>query len=58
MGVAIIKGEVCGSCGMHLPPQMCIQVRKGLLLAECGSCSRVLVHESMTVAPAPPTDPA
>jgi uncharacterized protein len=57
VGVAIIKGETCSQCRRTLPPQLCIQVRKGLLLETCESCMRFLVHEAMTQAPAAPTTP-
>lgn len=48
VGVSIIKGEVCSSCKRTLPPQLCLQVRKGIVLEQCPSCSRFLVHEAMT----------
>jgi predicted nucleic acid-binding Zn-ribbon protein len=51
VGVSVIKGEVCSMCKRTLPPQLCIQVRKGVVLEECPSCSRLLVHEDMTKAP-------
>jgi predicted nucleic acid-binding Zn-ribbon protein len=54
VGVAIIKGEVCSACKRTLPPQLCIQIRKGLVLETCPSCVRLLVHETMTAAPAAP----
>ncbi len=50
VGVSIIKGEMCGSCKRMLPPQLCIQVRKGQVLETCASCHRLLVHEDMTKA--------
>lgn len=50
VGVAIIRGDTCAACKRTLPPQLCIQVRKGMLLEQCPSCSRFLVHESMTQA--------
>ena len=50
VGVSIIKGEMCGSCKRMLPPQLCIQVRKGQVLEACNSCQRLLVHEDMTKA--------
>lgn len=55
VGVAIIKGEMCGACKRMMPPQLCIQVRKGLVLEACASCHRLLVHEDMTKAAAPAT---
>lgn len=48
VGVALIKGEMCGACKRMMPPQLCIQVRKGLVLEACASCQRLLVHEDMT----------
>ena len=33
-----------------IPPQMAIQIQKGLLLESCNACQRLLVHESMTKA--------
>jgi predicted nucleic acid-binding Zn-ribbon protein len=53
VGVSLIKGEVCSMCKRTLPPQLCIQVRKGAVLEQCPSCSRFLVHESMTQAEQP-----
>lgn len=55
VGVGLIKGEMCSACKRMLPPQMCIQIRKGLVLEACPSCQRLLVHEDMTKASAPPT---
>lgn len=55
VGVAIIKGEMCGACKRMMPPQLCIQVRKGLVLEACASCNRLLVHEDMTKATTPAT---
>jgi len=54
VGVTLIKGEVCSMCKRMLPPQLCIQVRKGIVLEQCPSCSRFLVHETMTQAAPPP----
>lgn len=48
VGVSVIKGEMCVQCKRMLPPQLCIQVRKGAVLEQCPSCSRFLVHEDMT----------
>lgn len=48
VGVSIIQGDVCSSCKRTLPPQLCIQVRKGVVVEQCPACSRFLVHESMT----------
>lgn len=53
VGVAIIKGEMCSACKRMMPPQLCIQVRKGLVLEACASCQRLLVHEDMTKATTP-----
>ena len=52
-GVALIAGEVCSQCKRILPPQLCIQVRKGAVLEQCPSCSRFLVHETMAIAQEP-----
>lgn len=57
VGVSIITGDICSQCKRTLPPQLCIQVRKGVVLEQCPSCSRFLVHEAMTRA-APPADNA
>lgn len=57
VGVAIIKGEMCGACKRMMPPQLCIQVRKGLVLEACASCHRLLVHEDMTKAASPAPTP-
>lgn len=53
VGVSIIKGEICSQCKRTLPPQLCLQVRKGIVLEQCPSCSRFLVHEAMTQASSP-----
>jgi hypothetical protein len=50
VGVSFIKGEVCSACKRMLPPQMCIQIRKGAIVEQCPSCNRLLVHEAMTQA--------
>ena len=52
VGVSIIRADVCSSCKRALPPQLCIQVRKGAILEQCPSCSRFLVHEDMTMTKA------
>ena len=57
VGVSIIKAETCSQCKRMLPPQLCIQVRRGAVLEQCPSCSRFLVHEEMTRA-APSGDAA
>lgn len=54
VGVTVIRGEICAQCKRTLPPQLCIQVRKGVVLEQCPSCSRFLVHEDMTKAAPPP----
>lgn len=51
-GVAIIKGEICQACHTTLPPQLVLMVYKGAAIEACPTCSRVLVHESMTHASA------
>ncbi len=53
VGVSVISGEVCSMCKRTLPPQLCIQVRKGAVLEQCPSCSRLLVHEEMMKAQEP-----
>jgi predicted nucleic acid-binding Zn-ribbon protein len=53
VGVSLIRGEMCMQCKRMLPPQLCIQVRKGVVLEQCPSCSRFLVHEDQTKAAAP-----
>ncbi|MBI1948059.1 MAG: hypothetical protein HYS27_20380 [Deltaproteobacteria bacterium] len=55
VGVGLIKGEMCSACKRMLPPQMCMQIRKGVILEACPSCQRLLVHEAMTAAATPPT---
>lgn len=52
MGVAVIKGEICQSCHTTLPPQLVIMIYKGAAIETCPTCSRILVHESMTHASA------
>lgn len=47
-GVALVTGETCSKCHTVLPPQLCLQVWKGIILEGCPSCSRILVHEEMT----------
>jgi predicted nucleic acid-binding Zn-ribbon protein len=47
IGVAPISGEACTACNIGLPPQLCIQVVKGLVLEGCPSCSRILVGQSL-----------
>lgn len=48
VGVAIIKGELCSQCRRTLPPQLCLQVYKGVVMETCPSCQRILVHEAST----------
>ena len=50
VGVSVIRGEICSMCKRTLPPQLCIQVRKGVVLEQCPSCRRFLVHEDITKA--------
>jgi len=42
--VAVTNGH-CSSCNLALPPQMYIQVQKGLELISCPSCQRLLFHK-------------
>lgn len=35
----------CSSCNVSLPPQLYIQVQKGLELVTCPSCQRLLYHQ-------------
>lgn len=53
VGVSLIRNDTCMQCKRVLPPQLCIQVRKGVVLEQCPSCSRFLVHEDHTKAAAP-----
>lgn len=53
VGVAVIRGETCSACKRTLPPQMVLMVMKGAVVEACPSCSRFLVHESMTRSQAP-----
>jgi predicted nucleic acid-binding Zn-ribbon protein len=53
VGVAIIDGkDICSACNRAVPPQLCIQVMKGQIIESCPACMRLLVHHSMTQAPA------
>lgn len=51
VGVSLIGNDTCSQCKVMLPPQLCIQVRKGVVLEQCPTCSRFLVHETMAKAP-------
>jgi uncharacterized protein len=49
LGVGIIDAQDrCGGCQRSVPPQLSIQVQKGLVLEACPACSRLLVHHTMT----------
>jgi uncharacterized protein len=49
VGVAIIlANDRCGACQRALPPQLSIQIQKGLALEGCPACFRLLVHHTMT----------
>lgn len=53
VGVAIIDTkDICGACNRTVPPQLCIQVMKAQVIESCPACMRLLVHHSMTQAPA------
>jgi predicted nucleic acid-binding Zn-ribbon protein len=54
--VAIINGEMCSACRTTMPPQLVLQVYKGVVLETCAVCQRILVHEAMTRAPDGDTD--
>ena len=43
--ISIANQGRCSSCNMALPPQMYIQVQKGLELLSCPSCSRLLYYK-------------
>lgn len=58
VGVAIISKETCSGCKRTIPPQMSLMIQKGVVLESCPSCSRYLVHETMTRAPAAPNEAA
>lgn len=52
VGVAIIDGkDSCGACHRAVPPQLVIQIQKGLVVEACPACNRLLVHHVMTRAP-------
>lgn len=56
VGVAIIDvKDVCSACNRAVPPQLCIQVMKAQVVESCPACMRLLVHHSMTQAPAAAT---
>ena len=43
--ISIVNSGRCASCNMALPPQLYIQVQKGLELLSCPSCSRLLFYK-------------
>jgi uncharacterized protein len=52
VGVALIRNnDTCAACNRAVPPQLSLQIQKGLLLETCPACQRLLVHHTMTQAP-------
>lgn len=45
--VAIAARELCMGCRVGIPPQKYIEVLRGESIVSCGSCRRILVHESL-----------
>ena len=45
--VAVITGDVCSGCRVGIPPQSIMNMLSGESIVACGSCKRILVHESM-----------
>jgi uncharacterized protein len=51
VGVAVINTkDICSACHRAVPPQLCIQVQKGLVIEGCPACNRLLVHHSVQQA--------
>jgi len=44
--VALISGEICSGCRVGIPPQSIVNMLSGQSIVACGSCKRILVHES------------
>ena len=42
--VAELIRDSCSGCGGTLPPQVAIQIRRGLTIVECPDCGRLIIH--------------
>lgn len=60
--VAIVSKELCSGCRVGIPPQDYVDLISAVRVVSCGSCRRLLVHESMLAdddaTAAPPAEPA
>ncbi len=60
--VAIVSKELCSGCRVGIPPQDYVDLISAARVVSCGSCKRVLVHETVLVepgaAPAQPAEPS
>ncbi len=45
--LAPLRGDSCGGCGMVVPPNDRIGVRRALEVVQCRSCARILVHPDL-----------
>lgn len=47
-GVAVVeaKNEVCKGCNLHIPPQLYVEIKKGLQIHNCPQCRRILYYKS------------
>lgn len=43
--VALVKGEVCQGCFMHIPPQLYNEILKDEKIHTCPNCQRILYHQ-------------
>ncbi len=51
IGIAPIRGEICQGCYTHIPPQVYIQLKKGMSeLETCPHCHRILYVEGQMEA--------
>lgn len=47
MGIALVKGETCQGCYIHIPPQVYIQLKRGSEeIISCPHCTRILYVEN------------
>jgi predicted nucleic acid-binding Zn-ribbon protein len=51
VGVAFVTNrDLCNACNRPVPPQLSIQLQKGLVVESCPACLRLLVHHTMVKA--------
>lgn len=50
-GVVPLKGEQCSGCHMRVSPNLINEVRRGLQLMTCESCSRIVYLEEVSASP-------